>query len=551
MGAHTHIRLSGRRAAGALLASICVLLAAPAASRAEAGSQAVAWGANSRMELGAGWKDLQEERPVQVADLSDITAVAAGTNFTLALLGNGTVQSWGGNTWGELGDGTHAGLWGTMKTTVQVSGLSGVSAIAAANAHALALLSDGTVMAWGNNNYGQLGNGKGGMEKLTGENGTAPKAVPGLSGVIAIAAGGGSDYALLSNHTVMAWGQNGAGQLGIGEAGPETCTNELGVQIHCSTIPRPVVTSTSNARHEAVLEPLTGVASISAGEQAGYAVLEDGHVMSWGANDLGQLGTGGEPSHINPIAQEVKDAETGQPLSGIASVSGGGVGALALSTTGEVVGWGAVGQDQIGSVTHPEACKKLVCVKTARPVAGLEKVKATSVSDGEGYGLAVSGGRVYAFGKDERGQLGDGAAAKGSPPVAIGGIGPVGEVAAGTTHAIAMLASGVAPPPPLLSLEAGVASLMLAWTFDDERYEVQYRPLTRQEAQDCRAGAEPETEDCGQSREVHRWLAAKLSEGTHALELPTPESEPYVVSIKSIAQQHFVRRRTILGMPLP
>jgi len=550
MGAHTHMRRSTGRAAGSLLAGIAILLALPAASHAEAGGQAVAWGANSRVELGAGWKDLQEERPVQVAGLDDVTAVAAGTNFTLALLADGTVRSWGENTWGELGDGTHAGLWGTMRTTVQVSGLTGVIAIAAANAHALALLGNGTVMAWGNNNYGQLGNGKGGMEKLTGENGTVPKAVPGLTGVIAIAAGGGSNYALLSNHTVMAWGQNGAGQLGIGEAGPETCTNELGAQIHCSTIPRPVVTSTLNASREPVLEPLSGVASISAGEQAAYAVLEDGHVMSWGANDLGQLGTGGEPSHINPVAQEVEDAETGQPLAGIASVSGGGTGALALSTTGEVLGWGA--PDQLGGAARPESCKKLVCVKTARPVSGLERTRTTSISAGEGYGLAVSGGRVIAFGKGERGQLGDGVPAKGSPPAAIGGIGPVDAVAAGTTHAIAMLAPGVAPPPPLLSLEAGVASLTLAWTFDDERYEVQYRPLTHEEAQDCSAAAaEAETDGCGQTRAVSRWLNTKLDEGTHALQLPTMGPELYVVIIKSIAEHHFVKRRTIVGRSLP
>jgi hypothetical protein len=552
MGAQAGTQLSARRAVCSLLACIAILAGTPATSHAEAGAQAVAWGTNARAELGAGWKDAQEESPVQVAGLGDITAVAAGTNFNLMLLADGTVRASGGNMWGQLGDGSHAGSWEEMKATIPVDGLTDVTAVAAANAHALALLANGTVMAWGNNNYGQLGDGKGGMEKLTGENGTVPKQVQGLANVIAIASGGGSNYALLSNHQLMAWGQNGSGQLGIGEVGPETCTNELGVQILCSTIPRPVVVAGLNAKHETELKPLSGVASIAAGEQAAYAVLEDGHVMAWGANDLGQLGTGAEPSHANPVPQEVDDAETGLPLSGIASVSGGAFDALALSRTGEVLGWGAAGSDQLGSVRWPEWCRKLLCLKAARPLAGLEKVKATSISAGEGYGLAVSGGRVFAFGKDEHGQLGNGTTGGGSPPAVIGGLGPVAAVAAGSTQAIAMLAPGVAPPPPLLSLEARVASLVLAWSFHDEQYDVQYRPLGRSEPQDCRgAGAGAEAEACQARSELSRWLGTKLGERAHTIELARLGAEPYLVVIKSIDAHRFVKRRMLIGTPLP
>jgi alpha-tubulin suppressor-like RCC1 family protein len=551
MGYATHGGPAPSRILCSLLAGVAMLASAPASSHAE-GADAVSWGENTHAELAAGYRDTFEEAPVPVLGVSDITALAAGSDFSLALLGNGTVSAWGGNLWGQLGDGTHMGSWGEMQTAVPVSGLAGVTAIAAAHSHALALLAGGTVMAWGSNNYGQLGNGKGGMEKATGENQTLPKAVKGLTNVIAIASGGGSNLALLSNHTVMAWGQNGAGQLGIGETGPETCVNELGVEVRCSTVPRPVTIPTVNARGEQELKPLTGVASIAAGAQAAYAVLENGHVMAWGANDLGQLGTGGEPTHINPTPEEVRSASTGEALSNVVTVSGGALDALALLRTGEVVGWGAVGNGQLGEVAHAEACKKLVCLKSARPVAGLEKVKATAISAGEGYGLVVAGGKVYSFGKNDHGQLGDGSSSSSEAPTAIQGIGPVSAVAAGSAHALALLQSGVAPPPPLLSLEAGIASLTIAWRLHDERYLVEYKRLSGAESEGCHAG-EPgtESEDCEEAEGVRKWLATKLGERAHGLELLGLEVEPYVVVVKSINQHRLERKRVIVGTPLP
>ena len=121
--------------------------------------------------------------------LTNIRSVAAAESFSLALLSDGTVASWGGNVYGQLGNNGYKANWELGKSHVQVSGLSGVKAIAAANTHALALLSDGTVRTWGSNQYGQLGNGKGGFEAATGQNQRVPKTVEGLTHVTAIAAG--------------------------------------------------------------------------------------------------------------------------------------------------------------------------------------------------------------------------------------------------------------------------------------------------------------------------------------------------------------------------
>ena len=93
--------------------------------------------------------------PVPVQGLSKVVAIAAGNNFALALLRNGTVEAWGGNEYGQLGDGSLE----EEESPVQVKGLTGVTAIAAGGETGLALLSDGAVKAWGANYSGEIGNG--------------------------------------------------------------------------------------------------------------------------------------------------------------------------------------------------------------------------------------------------------------------------------------------------------------------------------------------------------------------------------------------------------
>jgi hypothetical protein len=167
-----------------------------------------------------------------VASLHNVVAISAGNAFALALMADGTVVAWGNN--------------GSSQLNVP-KGLSGVTAISAGggyqagDAFALALLSNGTVTAWGNGSSGQT-------------------AVPeGLSGVTAIAAGALHTLVLKSNGTVVAWGNNGSGQLNV-PAG------------------------------------LSGVTQIAAGSFHSLATKSGGIVVAWGNDAFGQVS---QPPHLH------------------------------------------------------------------------------------------------------------------------------------------------------------------------------------------------------------------------------------------------------------
>jgi alpha-tubulin suppressor-like RCC1 family protein len=204
--AQRRMRGSHRRESVLILAvSIAALSMTMVASASASSNNVIAWGENSLGQLGNG-TTTNSDVPVAVSGLSGVTAVDAGGGVSLALLGDGTVMAWGGNELGTLGDGTTT----NSDVPVKVSGLSGVTAISAGKGdHSLALLSNGTVVAWGDNAYGQLGDG-------TTTSSDVPVAVSGLSGVTAISAGALHSLALLANGTVMAWGLGANGQVGDG-----------------------------------------------------------------------------------------------------------------------------------------------------------------------------------------------------------------------------------------------------------------------------------------------------------------------------------------------
>jgi alpha-tubulin suppressor-like RCC1 family protein/fibronectin type 3 domain-containing protein len=178
--------------------------------------------------------------------------VSVGGGHTLALRSDGSVWAWGSNEYGQLGDGTKI----DRSSPVQVSGLSGVTAVAAGDRHSVAVKCDGTVWAWGYNGSGQLGDGSQTWR-------TAPVQVGTLTGVVAVSAGANHTVALKSDGTLWAWGFNDSGQLGDG-----TKTYRLS----------PVQVS-----------GLSGVVSVSAGGAHTVALKADGRLWAWGADSFGQI----------------------------------------------------------------------------------------------------------------------------------------------------------------------------------------------------------------------------------------------------------------------
>ena len=225
------------------------------------------WGHNFHGQLGDS-TTMDRTIPVDVSGLSSgVAAISANIRHTCALMATGGVTCWGWNGEGELGDGTRK----ERHTPVGVSGLSsGVAAISAGYLHTCALMATGGVKCWGNNGWGQLGDG-------TTTDRTTPVDVSGLSsGVEAVAAGGYHTCALMATGGVKCWGWNLDGELGDG---------------------------TTRDRHTPVdvSRLSSGVAAVSPGGLYACALMATGGVKCWGDNAAGQLGDGTTTMRTTPV----------------------------------------------------------------------------------------------------------------------------------------------------------------------------------------------------------------------------------------------------------
>jgi alpha-tubulin suppressor-like RCC1 family protein len=439
----------------ARLAAVCLALVAMTASSASATTTVKSWGRNDSGQLGIGTTTGPgtcfgvscSVSAVPVSGLSGVTAVSAAGFHTLALLSNGTVMSWGENRWGELGDGSES----ASDVPVEVPGLAGVTAVAAGTRYSLALLRNGTVMAWGNNALGELGDGTIAQSDI-------PVAVSGLSGVSAIAAGENSAMALLENGTVMVWGSNDGGELGDGsETGPESCEGEP-----CSTVPMAV-------------SGLSGVVSVAAGQDTDDALLGNGTVMAWGKNEWGDLGAGtstGPEICSDAACSKTPVAVSG--LTGVSAISAGMWHEQALLGDGTIEAWGdnllgELGDGEGGVEGGPEECIKNPCSTHPVAVSGLANVTAMSAGSFNS-GLAVlSDGTVSSWGGNVYGELGDGsnhgpqecfhgAEPCSTSPVSVTGLSGASAVAGGSNFNLAIAAEAgptalTEPAAPLSATE--------------------------------------------------------------------------------------------------
>jgi serine/threonine-protein kinase len=325
--------------------------------------------------------------PVPVAGLAGAVGLTGGWTNGYALMADGTVQGWG------LGDEHQLGAVPdpvVRNAPAPINGLSGVREVSGGSGTGFALLTDGTVMTWGRGDQGQLGNG------TTPSAGADPAPVGGLNGVTAVSGGYTNGYALLTDGTVMAWGQGDHGQLGNG-----TTAN--------SSLPVPVT-------------GLTRVAAIAGGSGTGYALLDDGTVMAWGKGDHGQLGNGATSDSTTPV-QVVG-------LIDIASISGGSGNGYALRADGTVVAWG---NGDLGLLGNGSTFDSAIPV----PVAGLTGVGSISGRSEDAYAL-LRDGSVVAWGKGDKGQLGNGTTTDSASPVPVAGLAGVTAIAGGSGTGFAL-----------------------------------------------------------------------------------------------------------------
>ncbi|MGI5167243.1 RCC1 domain-containing protein [Spirillospora sp. CA-253888] len=298
-----------------------------------AGGRVVAWGANDHGQLGDGTvRDSRVPVPVRAPDgapgeLAGVVAIGANSDFSMALLGDGKVVTWGEGKAGQRGIGKKAAPR-TPTTVLAPDGrkpLTGVQAIAVDGRTELALRKNGEVLAWGANTYGMVGDG-------TTKNRPLPVPVrgldgaPKLTGVSRLSIGGQHGMALLRDGRVASWGRNELGQLGSGDR-----TGRL----------TPGLVTGPGGKGA-----LDGVVAISSAEKHNYALRRDGTLVSWGNNTAGQLGDGTLAVRTSPVP--VKGAH-GSVLRGVTQVYAGEAYGVAILSDGTPVSWGAGGKGQLGS----------------------------------------------------------------------------------------------------------------------------------------------------------------------------------------------------------
>ena len=353
-----------------------------------------------------------------------VSLVSAGDNHTCAVKG-GALFCWGNNSLGQLGDGSNT----DRKIPVAVKNMgSDLSFVSAGSNHTCAV-KGGELFCWGSNNSGQLGDGSTTSREIPvavlGVGGSAGDGSS-LSDVSSVAGGGAYTCAVKGKGgALFCWGNNSLGQLGDGS----TTTSKIPV---------------------AVSDMGRDVSSVTAGDLHACAV-KGGALFCWGTGNGGELGDG-STTLIRKIPLAVLgvggSAGDGSSLSDVSSVSGGGNHTCAVKG-GALFCWGRSGSGQLGdgSTTNRKIPVAVLGVGgSAGDGSSLSDV--SSVSGGGNHTCAVKGGALFCWGKNNSGRLGDGSTTNRKIPLAVLGVGgsagdgsslsDVSSVAAGDFHTCAI-----------------------------------------------------------------------------------------------------------------
>jgi alpha-tubulin suppressor-like RCC1 family protein len=353
---------------------------ATAASTA-ASKHLLAWGSDGAGQLGDGGTTSQDT-PVaaKLPAGTKVTQVRAGCFHTLALTSKGHVLAWGSNVEGQLGDGTTT----DSLTPVRVKLPSGtkVTAIRAGCLFSLALTSKGHVLAWGLNEFGELGNG-------TTTNSDAPvrAELPAGAQVTGISAGENFSLARTSKGHVLAWGVNVDGQLGNAS------------------------TANSSTPVRVLLPAGAVVTTMAAGDNFALAGTSGGGLFAWGINDVGQFGNGTTTSSDTPV--EIFILVRGPSIGHLVSLAAATGHTLALFSSGALLAWGDNSQGELGNGTTTSSDKPVGVLLPAGA-----HVTAIGASEFDSLALTAKG-HVLTWGYGAAGQLGDGSTTATDTPVRV------------------------------------------------------------------------------------------------------------------------------------
>ncbi|HZX47734.1 MAG TPA: hypothetical protein VFF47_00775 [Nitrospirota bacterium] len=342
---------------------------------------------------------VEEEASLETATLPGMDYISGGSEHVAVLKNDGTVWTWGLNTWGQLGDGTMT----DSPTPVQVQGMTDVIAVAADRRMTMALKSDGTVWTWGENSYGVLVD-----ESESGVERASPRQVIGLTDVVAIATGWSAGMALKSDGTVWTWGENEYGTLGDGT-------------IEDRYTPVQVI-------------GLTEIVSISAKRSHVLALKSDGTIWAWGHNRHGQHGNDtatGDANSPGPVPVQVSDLKDQD-----VSIAAGYWHSMAMKGDGTVWTWG---RNEASELCDGTSIDKSIPGK----ISGLPDV--LSLMGGEGYTIFLKrDGTVWMCGNNSTGLLGIGESMASimSAPEQVTDLSDVVAITSGRYFAVALKRDG-------------------------------------------------------------------------------------------------------------
>ena len=308
----------------------------------------------------------KKSNTVKISIMGKTSSISTGSFHTLLLDSNGGLWVFGDNSFGQLGDGTT-----TDRTSpVQIKDDTKFIQVSAGSSHSLAIDSEGKLWAWGYNYYGQLGDG-------TTTNRTKPVQIKSGTKFIQISARGYHSLAIDSEGSLWSWGDNDRGQLGDG--------------------------TTTQRRSPVPIKSGTKFKQISAGYYHSLAIDNEGNLWSWGDNEYGQIGDATREKRTSPI--QIKKGTK------FDEISAGYYYSIAIDSQENLWSWGQNNDGQLGDETTTDRIS---------PVQIKSEIKFTQISAGYRHSIAIdSEGNLWAWGNNDSGQLGNGTTTNIIIPVQI------------------------------------------------------------------------------------------------------------------------------------